>query len=199
MLLKDKWLLAIRQTTGSDNCTSLFLALLHRLWMSSSTFKVFHWIAIIRPVLVLPLWDNSVIACHCLGWLQDERLRSRCMSLWYIDVQELVICRNKWERNPDILGYFSSTSSPLLLLYPTGLCKPFSNPCLSLGPLLNVSSFFCLHCLNRPLCAPAPTFCLVCVICLSLYWSLSTYKELSFGHGWRSWAQEEEKGMGKNS
>lgn len=32
--------------------------------------------------------------------------------------------------------FFSSPSSPLLLLYPTGLCKPFSNrPRLSLGPL----------------------------------------------------------------
>lgn len=76
-ILKDKCLLAIRQTTGCDNSTSLFLALLHRLWISSSNFKVFHRIAIIRPVLVMPcevtqlLLIIAVAGCRMKGLGQD--------------------------------------------------------------------------------------------------------------------------------
>lgn len=135
VLWKDKWLLAIRQTTDNDNSTSLFLALLHRFWMSCSNFKVFHRIAIIRPVLVMPLWDNSFITCHCFGSLQDERFRSRCMSLWYNRCVETSAGLNE-KATLIYWAIFSSPSCPLLLLYPKGSFKPFSNhSCLSLGPL----------------------------------------------------------------
>lgn len=197
VLWKDKWLLAIRQTTDNDNSTSLFLALLHRFWMSCSNFKVFHRTAIIRPVLVMPLWDNSSITCHCFGSLQDERLRSRCMSLWYNRCVESSAELN--EKATLIYWAIFSSFCPLPLLYPKGSFKPFSNhPCLSLGPLWMWALFsVSIVWTDLSLLLHLPSFWSVWYAYLfTEAWVLTQNSALDMDEGLEF---SRERGMGKNS